>query len=90
MMARVGRLDRDLVVVAVEALVPWKRWMRLMAKFFKVAMTCGPLRVRSWWRSSSKTTSLTQWRRFSIPQCPRIQAATVSGWASVMGREQIR
>ena len=24
------------------------------------------------------------------PQCPRIQAATVSGWASVMGREQIR
>ena len=30
------------------------------------------------------------WRRFSIPQCPWIQAATASGWASVMRREQTR
>lgn len=34
-MARVGRLDRDLVVVAIEALVPWKRRMRLMARFLR-------------------------------------------------------
>ena len=53
-------------------------------------MISGPLAVRSWWRSSSKMTSLTQWSRFSIPQCPWIQAAMASGWASVMGREQTR
>ncbi len=53
-------------------------------------MISGPLAVRSWWRSSSKMTSLTQWSWFSIPQCPWIQAATCSGWASVMDREQTR
>ena len=30
-----------------------------MARFLKAAMFSGPLRVRSWWRSSSKTTSQT-------------------------------
>ena len=61
-----------------------------MARLRRVAMTCGPLRVRSWWRSSLKTTSRLQWSRFSIPQCPWIQVATALGWASVMGREQTR
>ena len=58
-MARLGRLDRDLVVEAMETPGPWKRRMRLMARFLRSAMISGPLRVRSWWRSSSKMTSLT-------------------------------
>ncbi|ALC99268.1 hypothetical protein AM609_06820 [Actinomyces sp. oral taxon 414] len=64
--------------------------MRLMARLRRAAMIWGPLRVRSWWRSSSKTTSRIQWRRFSMAQCPRAQEATSSGGASVGGREQIR
>ena len=90
LMACLGCLDRDLVVLAMEVPVPWKSRMRLMARLRRAAMTCGPLAVRSWWRSSSKTTSRIQWSRFSIPQCPWIQAAMASGWASVMRREQIR
>ena len=39
--------------------MPWTRRMRLMARLRSAAMTCGPLAVRSWWRSSSKMTSLT-------------------------------
>ena len=58
-MTRVGCLDRDLVVLAMEVPVPWKSRMRLMARFLRAAMISGPLRVRSWWRSSSKTTSRT-------------------------------
>lgn len=90
LMARFGCRDRDLVVEAIAAWAPWARRMRLMARLRSAAMTCGPLAVRSWWRSSSKMTSLTQWSRFSIPQCPWIQAATCSGWASGMDREQTR
>ena len=90
LMARLGRLDRDLVVEAMEMPAPWKSRMRLMARFLRAAMISGPLRVRSWWRSSSKTTSLTQRSRFLIPQCPWTQAATCSGWACSMGSEQIR
>ena len=90
LIARLGCRDRDLVVLAMEVPVPWKSRMRLMARLRRVAMTCGPLRVRSWWRSSLKTTSRLQWSRFSIPQCPWIQVATALGWASVMGREQTR
>ena len=89
-MACVGRLDRDLVVEAMETPGPRKRRMRLMARLRRAAMVSGPLQVLSWWRSSSKTTSRIQWRRFSIPQCPRPQAATASGWASVTGREHAR
>ena len=85
-MARLGRLDRDLMVEAMEVLVPWTSRMRLMARLRRAAMTCGPLWVCSSWRSSSKTVSRTQWRRFSIPQCHWIQAATASGWASVKPR----
>ena len=58
-MARFGCRDRDLVVEAMEVPVPWARRMRLMARLRSAAMTCGPLAVRSWWRSSSKMTSLT-------------------------------
>ena len=61
-----------------------------MVRLRRAAMISGPLAVRSWWRSSSKTTSRTQWSRFSIPQCPWTQAATCSGWACSMGSEQIR
>ncbi len=78
------------MVEAMEVLVPWTSRMRLVARLRRAAMTCGPLRVRSWWWSLSKTRSRTQWRRFSIPQCPWIQAATASGWASVMRREKTR
>ena len=53
-------------------------------------MISGPLRVRSWWRSASKMTSLIQWSCFSIPQCPWTQVATCSGWACSMGSEQTR
>ena len=79
LMARFGRRDRDLVVEAIPAPGPWTRRMRPMARLRRAAMISGPLRVRSWWRSSSKTTSLTQWSRFSIPQCPWTQAATCLG-----------
>ena len=58
-MARLGRLDKDLVVEAKEMPAPWKSRMRLMARLRSAAMTCGPLAVRSRWRSSSKMTSLT-------------------------------
>ena len=58
-MARLGRLDRDLVVEAMETPGPRKRRMRLMARLRRVAMISGPLPVRSWWWSSSKMTSLT-------------------------------
>lgn len=89
-MMAVGRRDRDLVVLAIAVLAPWVRWMRLMARLRRVAMICGPLVVRSWWWSSSKMTSRIQWSWFSIRRCPWIQAVTAWGWASVMGREQIR
>ncbi len=43
----------------------------LVARLRRVAMARGPLPVRICERSSSKVTSRTQWRRFSMPQCPR-------------------
>ena len=91
LMARLGCLDRDLVVEAIAALVPWKSRMRLMARFLSMAMISGPLAVRSWWWSSPVTTSLTDVEAVLdfLPQCPWTRAATVSGWAWSMGREQI-
>ena len=59
LMARFGRRDRDLVVEAIPAPGPWTRRMMPMARFRRAAIISGPSRVRSWWRSSSKTTSLT-------------------------------
>ena len=67
-----------LVVAAMEARGPWARRMRLMARLRRAAMIWGPLAVRSWWRSSSKTTSRTQWRRLyesaggAVPSFPRV------------------
>jgi hypothetical protein len=54
-----------------------------MAKLRIEAITCAaaPLRTRE--RSSSKITSRTQWRRFSIVQWPRLK---VSKRAGVAGR----
>ena len=48
MMARLGCLDRDLAVEAMETPGPRKRRMRLMARFLRAAMISGPLRVLSW------------------------------------------
>ena len=59
LMARLGCRDRDLVVLAMEMPALWKSRMRLMARLRSAAMISGPLAVRSWWRSSSKTTSRT-------------------------------
>ena len=59
LMARFGCRDRDLAVEAIAAWAPWARRMRLMVRLRRVVMISGPLRVRSWWRPSSKTTSRT-------------------------------
>ena len=59
LMTRFGCRDRDLVVEAIAAWAPWARRMRLMVRLRRAAMISGPLAVRSWWRSSSKTTSRT-------------------------------
>ena len=53
----------------------------LVARFRRLAMTCGPKPFLPCERSSSKTTSRTQWSRFWICQCPRVSAARSSGVA---------
>lgn len=40
-----------------------------------VAISRGAFPVRTWERSSSTLTSLTQWSRFAMPQCPWAHAA---------------
>ena len=50
----------------------------VMARLRKLAMMRGPLAVRTWERSSSKSMSRTQWRRSLMPQWPRMIAAS---WA---------
>ena len=40
-------------------------------------MIWGAEPVRTWDRSSSKVTSLTQCTRFSMPQCPRHKARSL-------------
>jgi dihydropyrimidinase len=47
----------------------------LRAAWRMVAMLAGPLPVLSRMRSSWKTTSITQWSRFSMPQWARTAAA---------------
>ena len=69
-MACLGCLDRDLVVEAMEVPALWKSRMRLMVRLLRVAMTSGPLAVRSWWRSSSKMTSLTDVESVLCPPVP--------------------
>jgi hypothetical protein len=41
-----------------------------MTRLRKLAMTCGPVPVRTLQASSAKVTSRTQCRPFSIAQCP--------------------
>ena len=50
----------------------------VMARLRRLAMMRGPLAVRTWERSSSKSVSRTQWRRSSMPQWPRMMVAS---WA---------
>src|SRR5664279_3656179 len=66
-------------------LVAPARRCRLMARFRSVAITCGPLPVRTWLRSSPNVTSRTQCRRTSMHQWPRSQVASWSGraWSTV-------
>jgi hypothetical protein len=52
----------------------------VMARLRRLAMMCGPLAVRTWDRSSSKSMPRTQCRRSSMPQWPRMMAAS---WAWV-------
>ncbi len=66
-MARLGYLVGDLAVKEMETWGSWKRQDEAMTRLRSVAMTLGPLVVRIWWRSLSKTTSRTQWKRPSIP-----------------------
>ena len=63
-------------------LVAPARRSRLIAVLRRVAMTWGPWPVRIWDLSSSKVTSRTQWRRFSIPRWPWTQAARTRGGAA--------
>ena len=55
-----------------------------MARLRRVAITWGPAPRRIWERSSSKVTSRTQWRRFSIVQWARTSARRRAGeaWAA--------
>ncbi len=77
-----SRLHPDDAVGHAGAL--WRSWCparpgSLMAVLRRQAMTCGPLPVWGWWRSSSRVTSRTQCGEFSMLQCPWIQVATVAG-----------
>lgn len=56
---------------------PARRKM-VTARLRRLAMMRGPSAVRIWRRSSSKSMSRIQYRRYSIPQCPR-QALAGSG-----------
>ena len=58
--------DNQRVLFAMQ-FAPARRRM-LIARFLSVAMTRGPLPLRTWLRSSSKVTSRTQWSEFSIRQ----------------------
>ena len=65
-------------------LVQPSRRARLITRLRQVAITCGARPVEIWEWSSSKVTSRTQCRRFSMPQypgrqCVRRRAAVVSG-----------
>lgn len=50
----------------------------VMTRLRRLAMIWGPLAVRIWERSSSKSRSRTQCRRSSIPHWPQMMAAS---WA---------
>ncbi len=54
-----------------------------MARLRRTAMAWAPAPLRTCERSSSKVTSLTQCKRFSIPQWPRLRARSLLGVAFV-------
>jgi hypothetical protein len=54
-----------------------------MARLRRLAMIWGPAAVRTWERSSSKSVSRTQCSRSSMPQWPRMMAASWPGVAWV-------
>ena len=62
--------------------VPASRRM-VITRLRRLAMMRGPLAVRTWERSSSKSVSRTQWSRSSMPQWPRMMAASWAGLAWV-------
>ncbi len=53
----------------------------------RVAITCGPVPVRAWERSSPKVTSRTQCSWFPVFQWPRIQSASWAGRAWAAGSD---
>jgi hypothetical protein len=55
----------------------------VMARLRRLVMICGPDAVRIWERSSPKSMSRTQCRRSSMPQWPRMMAASWAGLAWV-------
>lgn len=67
-------------------LVPPDVRSRLMARFRRVAITCGPLPVRTVENCSPKVITRTKWSLFSMHQCPRSQVASWSGCAWSAGR----
>jgi hypothetical protein len=62
--------------------VPASRRM-VMTRLRRLAMVRGLLAVRTWERSSSKSMSRIQWSRSSMPQWPRMMAASRAGLAWV-------
>ena len=59
----------------------------VMTRLRRLAMMRGPAAVRTWERSSSKSLSRIQCSRSSIPQWPRMIAASRAGLAWVMVSE---
>ena len=90
LMACFGCRDRDLVVEAIPAPGPWVRRMSLMVRLRRAATISGPLAVRSWWRSSSKTTSQTDVEPVLDSPVPLDPGGNLLGRACSMGSEQTR
>ena len=67
-----------------DAVAPASRRM-VMTSLRRLAMMRGPLAVRCWKLSSSKSRSRTQCRRSSMPQLPRMKAAS---WVAGLGEGQ--
>ena len=70
---------------AAMLVAPMSRWM-LMARLRRVAMTAGPLPVRTWEWSSAKITSRIGCSRLSMVQCPRRASAIWSARVSSQAR----
>jgi hypothetical protein len=60
-------------------LAVWVRRKMVIARLRRLAMTRGPLPVRTWDRSSPNVTSRTHWSRSSMDQWPRSASASLVG-----------